>query len=733
MQKTIFVSNRLPVTLKKEDGHISYHMSIGGLATGLKSYHESSSALWAGWTGLPSEELGAEDHKVINEKLIEAYKCIPVSLSQNEIDQYYFGFSNSTIWPLFHYFNNYVSHNQSQWEAYKAVNVKFYETIKPYINEGDVIWIHDYQLMMLPGLIRENHPNVKIGFFLHIPFPSYEIFRTVMWREAILKGILGADLIGFHTYDYVRHFLSSARRLLGCEHHLNQITYDERYIRVDVFPMGIDYDFFTKQFNDEEYDRKISEIEASLYSQKMILSIDRLDYTKGIPERIKAFRRFLELNSEYMGKVRLTLIVAPSREAVDSYKELLKEIQILVSETNGELGTINWQPIIFFFQAFSQKELIAFYRKADLLLVTPIRDGMNLVVKEYIAARTDLKGMVVISETAGAASELGEYFIVNPNDIDEIASAIKDALEMLPADRITINKTMHKRLKRYNVKFWAEEFMNTLTSIDPDPILPLTQIDLDKNDETILSSYQNCKKRLILLDYDGTLVGFKSIPEKAKPDKELKLLLEKLAQDEKNTVVIVSGRDHITLEKWLGELKLNLVATHGLWIKEIDKEWEMSLTLNNEWKNSIYHVMEVYADRMPGSIIEEKDYSLAFHYRLCDPDLVTTKLHEVREALTAMTHSMTIGVQEGNKVLEVKDKRVNKGYGASIFLKNPEYDFIMSIGDDITDEDLFEVLKDSHYSIKVGLGNSKARYRLRSWQSVRKLLSKLSNTERNEI
>lgn len=726
MSKMIFVSNRLPVTIGKEEGELTFHKSIGGLATGLKSYHERSDALWIGWTGIPDEALTDEEKLRIGTTLKESYKCVPVHLTEEEIEKYYYGFSNHTLWPLFHYFSNYASHEAAHWEAYQAVNFKFYESVRSIINEGDTIWIHDYQLFLLPQIIRENHPNVKIGFFLHIPFPSYEIFRTTVWRKELLNGVLGSDLIGFHTYDYVRHFLSRVRRILGHEHHLNTITVDERYVKADVYPMGIDFERFAYDYDNQDYKEQFRAIRESLGDSSMILSIDRLDYTKGIPERIKAFRRFLTLYPEYMGKVKLNLIVAPSREAVDSYQSLLRDIQILVSEVNGELGNISWQPVTFFFQSFSQEELIAFYRSADVMLVTPIRDGMNLVVKEYVAARTDHEGMVVISETAGAASEMGEYIVVNPNDIDEIANGIKQALEMPKVEKIRVNTTMSNRLKRYNVKYWADAFMYDLTRFISDPLHLTEKIDLDLSSDELLKAYKTSEKRLLLLDYDGTLVGFKSTPELARPDAGLISLIKKLAANEKNTVVIISGRDHYTLGTWFGDLGIHLVASHGLWIKHPGTKWQMSMALSNEWKSSIIHVMEVYADRMPGALIEEKDYSIAFHYRLCEPDMVSAKLHEVKDALVSMTHTMTIGLQEGNKVLEMKDLRVNKGYGASEFLKDPAYDFIMSIGDDVTDEDLFEVLDDRSHSIKVGIGGTKAKYRLRSWRSVRALLGKMS-------
>lgn len=719
MSKIIFVSNRLPVTVAKNDGGIEYQKSIGGLATGLKSYHDQVDSLWIGWSGISEEEVNEKEREVIKKELLKNYKCIPVVLDNMLIEQYYDGFCNKTIWPLFHYFTNKTEYDYYTWEAYKKVNCMFFEALESVIEEDDVVWVHDYQLMLLPNMIKEKYPNVKVGFFLHIPFPSYEIFRLLVWREEVVLGMLGADLIGFHTYDYVRHFISTVRRLLGLESTLNKITFEDRYVQVDAFPMGIDYERFSHLADTDE--KEVQEIRESAKGMRMLLSIDRLDYTKGIPERIKAFGIFLENYPEYQGKVRLNLIVAPSRVEVDTYGELRRVITELVSEINGKYGTMGWMPIWFFFQSFPQETLISFYRYCDVLLVTPLRDGMNLVAKEYFASRIDYEGMVVLSETAGAASELGEAVVVNANDLMEIAKGIKRALEMPRDEKIAINRLIHKRLKRYNVDFWAKVFIDALVSTNVEETSTVKP-KIDKNCNTILCAYREAEKRILLLDYDGTLVGFKSIPEQAKPDGELKSMLRQLAADPKNTVVIVSGRDRHTLEKWLGDIDLHMLASHGLWLRHPDEEWKMTVPLDNSWKETVHHLLEMYTDRMPGSLIEEKEYSLAFHYRQCEPDMVSAKLGEVREALMGMTHSMSIGVQEGKKVLEIKDNRVNKGNGAALFLQDHNFDFILGVGDDRTDEDMFWMLPEDAFSIKIGIGNTRANHHLKSWQSLRVLL-----------
>jgi len=724
MSKTLFVSNRLPVTVLKKEESLEYHKSIGGLATGLKSYHEQSDSIWVGWSGISDEKINEHDKNNIQKKLQESYQCLPVFLADEEIDLYYNRFCNKTIWPLFHYFTSKTTYEVETWEAYQQVNEKFFKAVETVIGENDIIWIHDYQLMLLPKMIKEKYPDTQVGFFLHIPFPSFEVFRLLIWRNEILQGLLGSDLIGFHTYEYARHFLSSTRRLLGLENNLNRISYEDRYVQVDAFPMGIDYEFFSKEFNSKAIQEETREIIEETKDIQMILSIDRLDYTKGIPERIKSYSRFLADNPEYREKVRLNLIVAPSRVDVDSYDELSREIKELVSSINGKYGTFTWMPIWFFFRSFSQESLIVLYRHSDVLLVTPLRDGMNLVAKEYIASRTDYEGMVVISETTGAASELGEAVIVNANDYKAIARGLKTALDMPRDEKIARNKMMHRRIQRYNVEFWASEFISTLNRTVNDS-QTISQRSIEKYSDKIDSAYENASKRVLFLDYDGTLVGFNSIPDQAKPDAELKQLLSELVNDPKNTVVLISGRDRHILEEWFGHLDLHIIASHGLWLRHPgEKEWTMTVSLDNDWKESVRHILELYTDRMPGSLIEEKDYSLAWHYRQCEPDMVSVKLSEVRETLLDTTQSTTLGLQEGNKVLEIKDNRVNKGYAASAFIQYQDYDFIFAVGDDFTDEDLFSALPQDTFSVKIGLGNTHANYYLKSWRSMRLILKK---------
>jgi trehalose 6-phosphate synthase/phosphatase len=467
MPKTLFVSNRLPVTIAKdaETGEFRFTRSIGGLATGLASVHDEGESLWVGWSGLHEEDLTPADAKQLGRELMEKETCLSFQLSRRDFEEFYLGFCNEAIWPLFHYFPNRARYSEVQWEAYRRVNQRFFDEIRDHVESGDTVWVHDYQLMLLPQLIKENFPEVSVGFFLHIPFPSYEIMRLLPWRQEIMEGLMGADLLGFHTYDYVRHFNSSARRLLGHEYVMGYLATGGRSVRADVFPMGIDFAKYHDAATTPDVFSAHTETAKRVTYDQTILSVDRLDYTKGIPERIKGFAGFLDEHPGYREKVGLVLIVAPSRTEVEEYKELLKEIQELVSAVNGEHGSLGWTPIQFFYRTFRFEELTALYMEADLLLVTPLRDGMNLIAKEYLAARRDDTGVLILSETAGASNELGESLLINPNDISGIADAIARGLEMTPEEQKRRNALMKPRIERYDVRFWARDFMAKLAEV----------------------------------------------------------------------------------------------------------------------------------------------------------------------------------------------------------------------------------------------------------------------------
>lgn len=730
MAKTIIVSNRLPLQIALQDGNIEAYPSVGGLATGMKSVHGSGDDLWVGWSGLTEEEVLPEHQPAIDKAITQA-GCVSVPLTQKDMDGYYYGFSNRTLWPLFHYFTQFTEFEQGYWESYKEVNRKFASAVLEHVEEGDVVWVHDYQLLLLPQYIREEMPHITIGFFLHIPFPSYEIFRTFPWREELLQGMLGSDLIGFHTYDYERHFLSSVKRILHLEVKFNEVFHHDRIIRIDSFPMGIDYAKFEKaaKENDAQPSADWSELKKRIKAHqeaqedaRLILSIDRMDYTKGIPNRIRAFEHFLEKYPQYREKVRMVMLAVPSRSDVPQYQQLKRETDELVGRVNGQYATVSWTPIWYFYRSLPFPELIDLYTSAQIALITPIRDGMNLVAKEYIATRVHKNGVLIMSEMAGASKELNDALLINPNNLDQMADTLKHALEMPQTEQQDRIGRMQQRLRRYTVEKWAEEFMKSLKETrNNGKAIAARKVTKDIQDE-MLNAFQKAQRKLFLLDYDGTLTGFKNNPQDATPDSALRKLLHQLQEQESHEVVVISGRDKETLGDWFSDTPFQLVTDHGVWRRNREGEWHTLERVRTDWMDKIRPILQSFADRTPGSFVEEKKYSLAWHYRKTDPELGQNREMELHTVLTSLIANDELHVLSGNKVLEIKSARINKGIAASRLLAEDSYDFICTIGDDWTDEYMFEEMPDFAHTIKVGFKKTKARYYLPSNKEVRPLL-----------
>lgn len=734
MAKTIIISNRLPVQLQINNGSINAIPSVGGLATGMKSVHSGSESLWIGWSGLTDEDTPPELEDAID-KALKENGCAKVKLNAQEVDGFYFGFSNRTVWPLFHYFLKYSEFELDFWNTYKAVNQKFADAIIEKSDEDDTIWVHDYQLMLVPQMVREKRPNTSIGFFLHIPFPSYEIFRTLPWREEILEGLLGSDLIGFHTYDYERHFLSSVRRLLGLEVSFNEIYLDNRVIKVDSFPMGIDYKKFRdaalvqverKQDNRSDLQKRLDDHKASAPDTKLILSIDRLDYSKGIAKRINAFEYFLNKYPEYKEKVRLIILAVPSRSNVPQYQLLKKEIDELVGRINGELSTVNWTPIWYFYRSLPFENLIDLYTSSDIAWLTPLRDGMNLVAKEYIATRTDKSGVLILSEMAGSAYEMNEALLINPNNFEQQADTLHQAITMPLEEQQSRNTFLQKRLERYNVEVWANEFMSALNQKKTAGHAYISQKITNEYLNTISKEYSDSSKRLLFLDYDGTLAGFHKDPQKALPDEELYALLDQLHNQKDTTLFLISGRDKQTFGRWFLPKKYNMIVEHGVWISKDGEDFKLLENVKSDWMEKIKPVLESFVDRTPGSFIEEKNYSMAWHYRNTDPDFGEKRATELNTVLTSLIGNDDISVLNGNKVMEVKSSNVNKGRAAVRMLGEDDYDFVFAIGDDWTDEFMFQELPNSAITVKVGLKKTQAKYHVENTKRVRELLKRFA-------
>ncbi|KEO74508.1 bifunctional alpha,alpha-trehalose-phosphate synthase (UDP-forming)/trehalose-phosphatase [Anditalea andensis] len=723
MGKTIIVSNRLPISLDYKDGKPDFKTSAGGLATGLGSIFKEANNIWIGWPGnyVEDPEVRAEIYLELHE-----HKMSPVFLTQADIEDFYEGFSNETLWPAFHYFTQHIIYEKRFWEAYVRVNVKFCEAILKKADPDDTIWVHDYQLLLLPQMLREKLPNATIAFFQHIPFPSYEIIRMLPWRKAILEGMCGADLIGFHTYDDMRHFLSSAGRILGLSNESGYMQADSRLINVDAFPMGIDYEKFESAANSTKTQNYVTKFKKLLGDQKLLLSIDRLDYSKGIPQRLRAFDELLKTYPHYHNKVSLIMIVVPSRDTVKKYKELKEEIDTLVGRINSAYSTLNWVPVHYFYRAFPFAELSAFYHMSDIALVTPLRDGMNLVCKEFVASKTDKMGVLILSEMAGASKELQDAVLVNPNDLDAVTTAIYEALNMDEEIQSARMTAMQETIKRYDIFQWVKVFMDRL-KIVKEKQAEFQSKEMDEETIAEMESYfQKAKKPVLFLDYDGTLSEFKNKPEDAFPDEHLLTLLAGLAK--KSRVVLISGRDRKTLEEWFEGVQVDIIAEHGVWVMEKSKgknEWTAFTEVDNSWKEDIRQVMDYYVQRTPGAFIEEKHHSLVWHYRKVESGLGDLRMRELFSHVKYMARGHNLQVLEGNMVLEIKRPDINKGRAATSLMKGQKYDFILAIGDDWTDEDTFKAMPDNAYTIRVGYNYTKANYNIKSPKNVRLLLQKL--------
>ena len=718
MGKTIIVSNRLPVKIAKGESGFNLAVSEGGLATGLGSIYKDGDNIWIGWAGLEVEE--KEKDEIINRLAKESLS--PVFLTEKEIQNYYEGFSNETLWPIFHYMSTYAQYEKEYWDDYEVVNHKFKDAVLKIAKPGDIIWIHDYQLLLLPKLIREELPNVTIGFFQHIPFPSYELFRLIPWRAELLNGMLGADLIGFHTYDDVRHFTSSATRVLPVQTTANVIHKDDRYITIDAFPMGIDAEKFNDLTSSDTVKAELKLLNEIVRDSKIILSIDRLDYSKGIIQRLNAFEKVLINHPEYLGKISLHMIVVPSRDNIPQYSELRDSIDKFVGNINSRFRTHGWNPINYYYRSFPIETLSALYSRADICLVTPMRDGMNLVSKEYVASKTDETGVLILSEMAGASKELIDAIIVNPNNTVELYEAIVKAIEMPIAEQKIRMQSLRQIVQKFDINHWVKIFMDQLSEVK--------QLELSRrakhvnNDLKLLikANYDVAKKRVLFLDYDGTLVGFKINPLDASPDEALYQLINSLAADPRNKVVIISGRKHETLGEWFSHLPIDLIAEHGAWKKIDNSEWIETPNLSDKWKSIVKPMLESYSDRTAGSFIEEKRFSLAWHYRNVEKGLGELRANELISNMRYLTRERGLQLLPGNKVVEIKNAEINKGKAALSYTYGQDFDFLLAMGDDHTDEDIFESLPDLATTIKVGSSVSAAKYYLTDVKQVRELL-----------
>lgn len=727
--RLIVVSNRLPLTLVEEGGTWHTKRSAGGLATAMNSILRRTGGLWIGW---PGEAAGDDPRR---KELLAGWEekegVVAIDLPPAIAEGFYEGFSNQAIWPLFHYFPARMRFDPAAWDAYARANRRFLDETARRARQDDLIWVHDYQLMLLPRLLREALPEARIGFFLHIPFPAADVFAALPRREEILEGLLGADLVAFHTHNYLQNFRDALLRMLGMESRMNEVETGGRTARLEALPIGIAPDEFAGPARDDpEVRRRLEELRGQFEGQRILLAVDRLDYTKGIPERLRAFRRLLETAGEWRGKVVLIQIAVPSREGIALYQDLRSEVNELVGEINGKLGTADWTPVVYINRSVERRELLALYAAADIGWVTPLRDGLNLVAKEYCACKAEGDGVLVLSEFAGAAAEMGEAFLVNPIDEERTAETIERALRLDEEERRERMRPLYERVTHNNVFVWSERFLAALREaaeararlgeLGPRPL----------NTVQAVAAYRAARRRILMLDYDGTLAPFVADPQRAAPPPALLDTLRTLAADPANCVALVSGRRAADLQRWFGSVPgMVLVAEHGAMWRRGDR-WETAgPDQPADWKQDVRPVLDHFVDRTPGSFVEEKRLALVWHYRQAEPEFGEWLANELVAMLEKLLAQTGLRAYRGRKIVEVKPLWVNKGLVpermAALW---PDADYRFAVGDDRTDEDLFARLGEGDWTVHVGPGETRAAFTLPNVAAVRALLEAFAKT-----
>jgi trehalose 6-phosphate synthase/phosphatase len=725
MPQVIIVSNRLPVTVTKTDGVLAFEASMGGVATGLSSYVKNRKNKWIGWPGIPTEDLTEANKRAITKELAKR-NCAPVFLDRKQLEDFYNGYSNSLLWPIFHNLPlDKELHDERWWRAYKAVNKAFADAVLGAVQHDSVIWVHDYQLMLLPELLKAELPYNHIGFFLHIPFPTAKSFAKLAQGTRLLAGLLGADLIGFHTKSYVKNFLSTVQSLdLGVPSDGQLIVLD-RAIRVVDFPMGIDYEKFAHARNLPAVKKSVKELRRKYRGKRVIAAVDRLDISKGFIERLRAYQVFLTNNPKLLGKVIFVLVGAPSRSEIAAYQKLSKRVDEMVATINNEFSTPRWQPVEYVNRAIPFEEVSALFQVADIAFIAPLRDGMNLVAKEFIASKSK-HGILILSDTAGAAQEMQDALLVSHKKPASLVAALEQAMGMRKREAHGRFTRMQKHLSSNTVYTWAGDFMQTLQTA-PLPGVPhlLTHTLSPRLEANLHKQYSRAHKRLLLLDYDGTLVPFTGHYMAFKPSQSLQTLLKRLAADDKNDVVLISGRSADDLDTRFAGLRLNLVAEHGAMTKRAgSKNWHTLARAESRWKRQILPILHKYTALTPQAIVEEKPHSLVWHYRQSPPYYAQKHAVILKRLLRPILKTYGLAMFQGSKIIEIKNPSINKGAALQPWLKN-KYDFILTIGDDYTDEDMFTAVPLSANSIKIGHGTTKAKYRLADSKETVSLLHRL--------
>jgi len=762
----VVVSNRLPVDSQVgPDGSVEWVRSPGGLVTALESVTRSDDAAWVGWPGSADLEFEPFD--------ADGMRLVPVVLSEDDLEQYYEGFSNGSVWPLYHDVIAVPSYHRDWWESYVAINRRFAEAAAAVASEGATVWVQDYHLQLVPRMLRTMRPDLAIGFFLHIPFPPYGLYAQLPWRARIVDGLLGADVVGFQRVSDAANFATAVRRLtdatVRAQHRGSQVEVSDapggrRVVDVRAFPISIDSAGFEALARTPEVQDRAREIRESLGAHRtLLLGVDRLDYTKGIVHRLKAYGELLEDGLIDVDDAALIQIAVPSRERVAAYAQLRDEVELMAGRINGDFQTLRHRAVSYHYHAYPREEMAAMYLAADVLLVTALRDGMNLVAKEYVASRYDEDGVLVLSEFAGAADELRRAVLVNPHDIAGLKEAILGAMEMPRADRRSRMRAMRRRVAEHDVARWSTEFLDSLakaaersrsSGYTRQAVLHASTqsresggrstVDIDtppryaRIPETLTGALREFARKpriLVALDFDGTLAPEVDDPAKARALPEAREAVLRLIAMPRTRVALVSGRSLDGLEEVTEGFpdSVLLVGSHGAEIRlDADMHFAPLDRAEREDLATLGEILGEVAERHDDVWLEQKPIGFALHTRLATEEnsrrARLVALQEVEEAIES-----DLLVRDGRTTLEFAIRGTTKGEAIEHLRQYTGADAVFFAGDDVTDEDAFAALGADDVGLKSGIGQTLANFRVLGPAEVALAIQRLADFREGDV
>lgn len=726
--RKLIVSNRMPISFKLREDGTGHDLvrSPGGLVTALQPVHIQDNALWIGVPG----QVDLSDQTIQDQLKQNAF--VPVDVPEDLYSLYYNELSNGAIWPLFHYFPTYAKFSRDAWEGYRKVNQIFCDRICQIAESDDIVWIHDYQLMLLPEMLRSARPDLQIGYFHHIPFPASEVLRIFPWRTDVLNGLLGADLVGFHTLEYARHFVSAASRLLGFDSRGEDVLCGDRLVKVGAFPLGIDTEVVERATHDPAHCQKLEDLQRTFAGKKLILGVDRLDYTKGIRERLMAYQQFLAKHPEYRESAVFLQLCVPSRVEVLPYENLREEVEWLVGRINGEFGTATHTPVQYLFQSASFAELTALYRFADICLVTPLRDGLNLVCKEYIAAKKDSDGVLILSEFAGAAEEMGEAVLVNPFNPNSLVSALEHAMRMTAFEKAERMQAMKRRVRDFDNSQWVRSYFELLhEAVEKNHDTKRSELisfELDR----VLDRVRVTERVWFCLDLDAILTGQRAGRwQNLDPEDGLFSLLAYVEEKTNGRVVLLSRQSASSLEKRFGDSKALLLAENGALVREPSaREWTATLTDPSleTVRAEVGRVLERCVRRVPRSSVEFMQFGIVWEFERSNSIFAHNLALQTFYSLNEMLANTAFQCILGRRHLEVRPVVSTKLRGLSEAWRREglgERELLVTIGDSKIDEDIFRAFASQNVPINLGLMRDKGQLMVRGALQLQGIIQKI--------